>query len=120
MANSTRGGGEHFVLAADRSWPGQACESGVRQPRVACGLAELFVDAQGFFELVFEDDDAAGGVDGGALVDEVAGAHGDAQLVAGVAAVAAVGAQGGDEALVAEGAQEAGVVPVISAARPMV
>lgn len=42
------------------------------------GAAELFVEAQGFLELVFEDDDAAGGFDGGALVDEVAGAHGDA------------------------------------------
>src|SRR4051794_14402834 len=56
------------------------------------------VEALGFFELVFEDDDAAGRLDGGALVDEFAGAGGDTQLVAGVAAVTARGTQRGDEA----------------------
>ena len=65
------------------------------------------VDALGFFELVFQDHDAAGGFDGRAAVDEFAGAGGDAQLVAGVAAVAAFGAQGGDQAVFAEGAEEA-------------
>ncbi|OKI41284.1 hypothetical protein A6A29_38115 [Streptomyces sp. TSRI0281] len=45
------------------------------------------VDALGFFKLVFEDDDAAGRLDGGALVDEFAGAGGDAQLIAGAAAL---------------------------------
>ena len=59
------------------------------------GLVVFGVDALGFFELVLEDDDAAGGLDGGALVDEFAGAGGDAQLVAGVAAVAAYGTRGG-------------------------
>jgi hypothetical protein len=54
----------------------------------------FFVDALGFFELAFEDDDAAGGLDRGALVDELTGAGSDLQLVAGVAAVAAFRAQG--------------------------
>ena len=63
--------------------------------------AQLLVDALGFFELVFEDDDAAGGFDGGALVDEFASARGDAQLVARVAAVAAFGTQGRDQAVFA-------------------
>src|SRR4051812_11095604 len=71
------------------------------------GAAVFGVEALGFFELVLEDDDAAGGLDGGSLVDEFAGAGGDAQLVAGVAAVAARGAQRGDEAGLADGAQEA-------------
>jgi hypothetical protein len=65
------------------------------------------VDALGFFELVFEDDDAAGGLDGGAVVDEFAGAGGDAQLVAGVASMAARGAERGDEAGFADGAEKA-------------
>jgi hypothetical protein len=38
----------------------------------------LLVDLLGFGELVFEDDDAAGGVDRGACVDEFADAGGDA------------------------------------------
>jgi hypothetical protein len=78
------------------------------------------VDALGFFELVFEDDDAAGGFDRGAVVDEFPGAGGDAQLVAGVAAVAARGAQRGDQAGVAEGAEEALGGARSSAARPIV
>ncbi|MBL1083500.1 hypothetical protein JK359_16220 [Streptomyces actinomycinicus] len=39
----------------------------------------MLVDALGFFELLFEYEDAAGGFDGGALIDEFAGAGGDAQ-----------------------------------------
>jgi hypothetical protein len=50
--------------------------------------------------------DAAGGLDGGAPVDEFASAGGDTQLVARVAAVAAFGAQGDDQAVFAEGAEE--------------
>lgn len=80
----------------------------------------MLVDALGFFELVFQDDDAAGGLDGGALVDEFAGAGRDAQLVAGVAAVTAFRAQGCDQTVLAERAEKCGVVPSISAARPMV
>jgi hypothetical protein len=71
------------------------------------GSAAVFgVDALGFFELVLEDDDAAGGVDGGALVDEFPGAGGNAQLVAGVAAVSACGTQWCDEAGFADRAEE--------------
>lgn len=84
------------------------------------GAAQFFVDALGFDELVLEDDDAAGRLDRGALVDEFTGAGGDFQLIAGVAAVAAFGAQRSDEAGFADGPQERGVVPSISAARPMV
>lgn len=40
----------------------------------------LGVDALGFLDLVFEDADPAGGLDGGAVVDELTGAGGDAQL----------------------------------------
>ncbi|CAM5276865.1 hypothetical protein SVIRM249S_07021 [Streptomyces viridochromogenes] len=60
------------------------------------------------FELVFEDDDAAGGLDGGALVDELASPGGDAQLIAGVTAVAALGAQRSDQAVLAESSEEGG------------
>lgn len=59
---------------------------GLRQVTVR---AQLLVDALRFFELVFEDDDATGGLDGGALINELASPGGDAQLVAGVTAVAA-------------------------------
>jgi hypothetical protein len=49
----------------------------------------VFVVLEGFFELVFEDDDPAGGFQSGALIDHLPGACGQAQLVAGVAAVPA-------------------------------
>lgn len=78
------------------------------------------VDALGFLELVLEDDDAAGGFDGGALVDEFPGAGGDAQLVAGVAAVAAIGAQGVMRRASPMARRKPWVVPSIAAARPMV
>jgi hypothetical protein len=55
----------------------------------AGGAAVFGVDPLGFLELVLEDDDAAGGLDGSALVDEFPGAGRDAQLVARVAAVTA-------------------------------
>jgi len=60
----------------------------------------------GFFELVFEDDDAAGCLDRGALVDELTRSGRDAQLVTEVAAVTARAAVRGDQAGFAEGAQE--------------
>ena len=47
-----------------------------------------FVVLAGFLELVFEDDDPAGCVQGGALVYELAGPGGQAELVAGVPAMA--------------------------------
>ncbi len=63
-------------------------------PWLVCGRALMgLVDAQRLGELVFQDDDAAGGFHRGALVDEFPGARGQAQLVAGVAAMAAAGAQ---------------------------
>jgi hypothetical protein len=40
------------------------------------GAGALVVVAEGFFELVFEDDDAAGGFEGGALVDHLSGSSG--------------------------------------------
>ena len=52
-------------------------------------MRPLLVLPQGLFELVLQDDDAAGGLHGGALVDHLAGPGGQAQLVAGVAAVSA-------------------------------
>ena len=48
------------------------------------------VDGVGFGELIFEDDDAARGVECGAVVDEFAGSGRDPQLVTGVAAVSAL------------------------------
>lgn len=66
-----------YVRSPQAGLVGLVGGSGVGGGFLSGVAAELFVDAQGFFELVFEDDDAAGGVDGGALVDEVAGAHRD-------------------------------------------
>ncbi len=65
--------------------PGLAGAWSAGWSRVAGG--ELGVDALGFGELVFQDDDAAGGLQRVALVDQLAGAGGQPQLVAGVAAV---------------------------------
>jgi len=74
---------------------------------LGCGAVVFGVDALCFFKLVFEDDDAAGGLDRSALVDEFTRAGCDPQLVAGVAAVAALGAERGDQAGFAKGAEEA-------------
>ena len=52
-------------------------------------LRVLFVVPEGLLELVFEDDDPACGFKRGAVVDHFAGPCGQAELVAGVAAVAA-------------------------------
>jgi hypothetical protein len=62
----------------------------------------LIVLPEGFFELVFEDDDAAGRLQRGALVADFSGAGGQPKLVAGVAAVAAAGALRVDQFRVAE------------------
>src|SRR5690242_5447740 len=85
-----------------------ACGSGVRRAAWFDTGLVFFVDAPGLFELVFEDDDAAGSLDRSALVDEFAGASGDLQLVAGVAPVAALRAQGRDQAGFTERPQEGG------------
>ena len=50
---------------------------------------ELSVNAVGFGELIFQDNDATGGFQRVALVDQFTCAAGQPQLVAGVAAVAA-------------------------------
>ena len=108
---------------AVREAPGQLrslAVSGCGRRVLGFGGAVFGVDAQGLFELVFEDDDAAGGLDGGAVVDQFPGAGGDAQLVAGVAAVAAVGAERGDRGLAPMARRKPWVVPSISAARPIV
>src|SRR5436190_11519294 len=71
------------------------------------GAAVFGVNALGLFKLVFEDDDAAGGLDGDPVVDKFPGAGRDPQLVAGVATVTALGAERGDQAGFADGAEEA-------------
>ncbi len=43
----------------------------------AAGVLEFGVDASGLGELVFEDDDAARGIECGALVDQFTGAGGE-------------------------------------------
>lgn len=62
---------------------GSATSACARRVLRCGGFAVFGVDALGFFELVLEDDDAAGGLDGGALVDQLPGACGDAQLGSG-------------------------------------
>jgi hypothetical protein len=62
------------------------------------------VDGAGFGELVFEDDDAARGIECGAVVDEFAGSGRDPQLIARVAAVPAVGSLGGEQLRLVEAA----------------
>ena len=69
-------------------------------------LLEFGVDASGLDELVFEDDDAARGIECGALVDQFAGSRGETQLVSGVAAMAALRASGGEQLRGVEAAQE--------------
>jgi hypothetical protein len=66
----------------------------------------FLVPAQGVAEPVLEVDDAARGLDGGALPDEFADAGRDAQLTAGVAAVTALRTQRGDQPGLADGPQE--------------
>lgn len=71
-------------------------------------LPEPGVDALRFGELVFQDDDAAGRLHRGALVNQVAGALGQAQLVARVAAVPAGRALRDDQPCGVQAAQERG------------
>lgn len=69
-------------------------------------MSKFGVDTSGFGELVYEDDDAARRLQGGTAGDEFMGAGGDTELVAGVAAVSAVGALRGEEFRGVETAQE--------------
>jgi hypothetical protein len=80
----------------------------------------VLVVPEGYFELVFKDDDAAGRGHVGALVAHLAGPGGEPDLVAGVAAVPASGTERGDQLRLTEAAQESGEQPMISAARPIV
>jgi len=50
------------------------------------------VDGVGLSELIFKDDDAARRIEGGTAVDQFTSPRRDPQLVAGVAAVSALGA----------------------------
>src|SRR6185369_10528054 len=61
---------------------------------------------EGFFELVLEDDDPAGGFERDALVDHLSSPCGEAQLIAGVAAVSAGRAERGDQLRLVEPTQE--------------
>ena len=79
---------------------------GARYVRLLLGVSKFGVDTSGFGELVFEDDDAARGLQRGTTGDEFVGAGGDTELVAGVAAVSALGALGGEEFRGVETAQE--------------
>ncbi len=64
--------------ALRRCSSGRGCSD--RGFRVRClgGAVVVGVDALGFFELVLKDDDAAGRLDGSALVDEFPGSGSDA------------------------------------------
>src|SRR4051812_47598107 len=88
MAAKGRGFGRTSARGA-----GAACRVGDSIAGGEFGVATL-----SFVELVFEGDDAAGGVDGGAMVDQFPHPGGQAQLVPGVAAVPACGTLRGDQA----------------------
>ena len=60
------------------------------------GAVKFGVDGAGFSELVFKDDDAARRVQSGTVIDEFSGPGRDPQLIAGVAAVSALGALWGE------------------------
>lgn len=64
------------------------------------------VQPQGVVELVLKGDDAARGLDGRALVDQLTSAGGDAQLAAGVTAVAAFRTQRSDQPGLADGPEK--------------
>ena len=53
---------------------------------------EFGVNGLGLSELVFKDDDATRCIEGGAAIDQFTSPRGDPQLIAGVAAVTALGA----------------------------
>src|SRR3954453_24045044 len=61
---------------------------------------------EGFLQLILEDDDPAGGFQGGALLDHLPGPCGEAQLVAGVATVATGRPERREEFCLPEPAQE--------------
>jgi hypothetical protein len=69
-------------------------------------VSKFGVDTAGFGELIFEDDDPARRLQRGTAGDEFVGAGGDTELVAGVAAVPAIGALRGEEFRSVETTQE--------------
>jgi hypothetical protein len=71
-------------------------------------LVELGVDAPGFVELVFQDDDAPRGVEGSAVVDQRPDPSGQPQLIAGVAAVSSGRALRDEQLHLIEAAEKAG------------
>jgi hypothetical protein len=79
---------------------------GARSVRLLLGVSKFGVDTARFGELIFEDDDPARRLQGGAAGDEFVGASGETELVAGVAAVSAVGALRGEEFRGVETTQE--------------
>jgi hypothetical protein len=80
---------------------------------------ELGVDAECFGELVFQDDDPAGCFQAGAGVDELPSPLGQAELVAGEAAMPPSERSGSISFATPRARRKAGVTPRISAARPM-
>ncbi len=54
------------------------------------------INGVGISELIFEDDDAARRIEGGAVIDQFTSPRRDPQLIAGVAAVSALGALRGE------------------------
>lgn len=70
---------------------------GRRPVRLFACSQEFGIDPLSFAQLVFEDDDAAGGLEWSTPIDEFAGAGSDAELVAGVAPVTARGSHRGHQ-----------------------
>jgi len=64
------------------------------------------VDGVGLSELIFKDDDAARRIEGGTAVDQFTSPRGDPQLIAGIAAVSALGALGCEKFGLVEASQE--------------
>lgn len=64
------------------------------------------VHCVGLSELIFKDDDAARRVERGAVIEEFTGPGRDPQLIAGVAAMSALGALGSEEFRLIEASQE--------------
>jgi hypothetical protein len=75
--------------------------------RVLSALVALMVP-ESVFELVFEDDDPAGRLQGGAAVDHLPSPGGQTQLIAGVTTVPACGPERRDQFRLVESAQEVG------------
>src|SRR3954467_11396570 len=94
--------GQRYAAASS-----ERCQALTCRRRSGAGFLLAFVVLvlpEGFFELVLQDDDPAGGFQWGALVDHLPGAGGKAKLVAGVAAVPAGRSERGDQFRLVESA----------------